>query len=531
MQHGKHIRQWAVVGLLSLLLSLMFSGILTWYALLHQTKAEMTSLSQETLYTVGGYLAEAQDLLNRTRQNYPQDCSLKSRAVFIPDLLIAVAVTDILYTLHDKTLCSLTYGDTLKTLPQKSFVTAWKGTQLFILSDNELAAGKGHVLVGQRGVFALLPRQQLVRFTVFGQALRPQLRIVINQAVLVYSDNNTVPDNQWLVVSQRADSGLLVEFAVPFTALRTYWLHTFWPTQWAINLSVLLSCSVLVYGYVRYRLSLHYAIQRALQRKTLSVHYQPIVEIKTGRIQSLEALIRWPTLGGQHIPADVFIAEAEKSGLICEITHYVLRQAIMDLNMLHQAYPELVIAVNISAMDLSSPDFAKDLRVHCAACGLLPRYLKLEITERSLVDGDSAKNNMLSLSDAGFVFALDDFGTGYSSLSYLHKMPVQILKIDRSFIAGLGMTVATGSVVPQIVSMARQLGMDVIAEGVETAEQAQALSDLEVQYAQGWLYDKAMPLGEIHKKLCLNQQQPYPIPISGGALLNKSDLDKSASRH
>ncbi|MDA5483266.1 EAL domain-containing protein, partial [Yersinia intermedia] len=121
-----------------------------------------------------------------------------------------------------------------------------------------------------------------------------------------------------------------------------------------------------------------------------------------------------------------------------------------------------------------------------------------------------------NLSEDGFVFALDDFGTGYSSLSYLHNMPVQLLKIDRSFILGLGMTIATGSVVPQIVSMARQLNMQVIAEGVETAEQAQALLDLDVPYAQGWLYDKAMPLADIHKKLCLNQRQPYPVPISGG---------------
>ncbi|MDA5483258.1 EAL domain-containing protein [Yersinia intermedia] len=117
------------------------------------------------------------------------------------------------------------------------------------------------------------------------------------------------------------------------------------------------------------------------------------------------------------------------------------------------------------------------------------------------------------LSEEGFVFALDDFGTGYSSLSYLHNMPVQLLKIDRSFILGLGMTIATGSVVPQIVSMARQLNMVVIAEGVETAQQAQALSDLAVQYAQGWLYDQAMPISDIHKKLYLNQQQRISIAL------------------
>ncbi|OWF87155.1 hypothetical protein B4916_21990 [Yersinia intermedia] len=418
--------------------------------------------------------------------------------------------------LPDKTLCSLTYGDSIKTISQKRLVTRWQGMQFFILADNVLAAGKGNVLIGKNGAFALLPQQQLAGFTVFGQVLRPQLRILINNVVLAYSDGSTVPDNQWLVVSKKADSGLQIEFAVSFTALRSFWLQTFWPIQWAINLLVLLSYSVLFYGYARHRLSLCNAIRRALQRKAFCVHYQPIVEIKTGRIQSLEALIRWPTAAGQFIPADVFIPEAEKSELICRITQYVLRQVIMDLNALHRTHPELMIAVNISAADLSAPDFAKTLRAHCAAYGLSPRYLKLEITERSLVDDEQAKRNLQNLSEDGFVFALDDFGTGYSSLSYLHNMPVQLLKIDRSFILGLGMTIATGSVVSQIVSMARQLNMAVIAEGVETAEQAQALSDLAVQYAQGWLYDQAMPLADIHKTLCLNQRQPYPVPILGG---------------
>lgn len=253
------------------------------------------------------------------------------------------------------------------------------------------------------------------------------------------------------------------------------------------------------------------AIRRALQKGNFCLHYQPIVEIKTGQIQSLEALIRWPTTSGNAIPADVFIPVAEQTGLICSITQYVLHQVMIDLSVLHQTHPKLMIAVNISAADLSAADFATALRTQCAAYALSPHYLKLEITERSLVDDENAKRNMLSLSEEGFMLVLDDFGTGYSSLSYLNKLPVQTLKIDRSFILGLGMNIATGSVVPQIVSMAQQLNMQVIAEGVETAEQAQALLDLDVPYAQGWLYDKAMPLADIHKKLIINQQQPYSV--------------------
>lgn len=511
MQHSKNIRQLIVVSLLGLILTLILSGITAWYVLLHQTKAEITALSQETLYTVEEYLTEAQDLLDKTLQRDPQDCSLKSREVFIPELLSAVVVTDILYTLPDKTLCSLTYGDNIKAISKKSLVTNWQGVQFFILADDVLAAGKGNILVGKKGVFALLPQRQLAGFHVTGQEQRTQLHIMINNELLVHSASSTAPDNRWLIISKIADSGLRVEFSVPLTALRSFWLHSFWPAQWVINLLLLLSYSTFFYCYARHKLSMKKAIRRALQKGNFCLHYQPIVEIKTGQIQSLEALIRWPTTSGNAIPADVFIPVAEQTGLICSITQYVLHQVMIDLSVLHQTHPKLMIAVNISAADLSAADFATALRTQCAAYALSPHYLKLEITERSLVDDENAKRNMLSLSEEGFMLVLDDFGTGYSSLSYLNKLPVQTLKIDRSFILGLGMNIATGSVVPQIVSMAQQLNMQVIAEGVETAEQAQALLDLDVPYAQGWLYDKAMPLADIHKKLIINQQQPYSV--------------------
>lgn len=498
-----------LIGFLSLILTITLNATMTWFSLLHQTKNELKTLSQETVYTVEGYLSEAQGFLDNTIQRAPQDCSLKSREVFIPELLSAVIVTDILYTLPDKTVCSLTYGDTIHTALPEHPITDWNGIQIYRLAESELAAGKGNILLGKNGVFVLLPYQQLTRFYFISGALQPQLRIMVNNEELAHTANNLSPDNLLLVVNKSVDAGIQIEYAISYTLLYSYWLKTFWPSQWAINiLSFLLFC-LLLNIYVRHQLAMKTAIRRVLKKKTFLLYYQPVVNISTGKIQSIEALIRWPTASGGIIPADTFIPIAEETGLICEITQYVLHQAIIDLSKLHQTHPELIIAVNISAVDLSSPTFVTRLRTLCTVYALSPRYLKLEITERNLVHDESAKHNMKCLTEEGFGLVLDDFGTGYSSLSYLNKLPVQTLKIDRSFIMGLGLNIATESVVPHIVSMAQQLNMAVIAEGVETEEQVNALLNLQVQYAQGWFYDKAMPLVDIHKKLLINNDHPY----------------------
>lgn len=497
------------IGLSCLFLSIVLNAIMAWFSFLHQTKNELTILSQETAYTVEGYLSEAQSFLDKIIQRAPQDCSLKSREVFLPELLSAVIVTDIIYTLHDKTVCSLTYGDTIHTVLPEHPIADWNGMQIYLLAENKLAAGKGNVLIGKHGVFALLPYQQLSRFYFINEVLQPQLRIMVNNKVLAHTADNTIPDNLWLVARKNAEDGLHIEYAFPYILLYSYWLKTFWPTQWAINILSFVLFFLLFNIYVQHQFAMRTAIQRALKKGDFCLNYQPIVDISTGKIQSIEALIRWPSASGGTIPADTFIPVAEDTGLICKITQYVLHQAIIDLSMLHQTHPELIVAVNISAADLSAPKFVTKLRTLCATYTLSPRYLKLEITERNLVHDETAKYNMKCLSEEGIRLVLDDFGTGYSSLSYLNKLPVQALKIDRSFIMGLGLNIATESVVPQIVSMAQQLNMEVIAEGVETEEQVKALLNLQVQYAQGWFYDKAMPLVDIHKKLLINDHHPY----------------------
>lgn len=332
----------------------------------------------------------------------------------------------------------------------------------------------------------------------------------MNSKMLLQTAGTPNPDDLLLTVSRSSNDGLLIEYAIPYRALCTYWLKTFWPTQWAINGLIVMLFLIMFQMYIRHQLAMKTAIRQALKNGEFKLYYQPVVEIKTGKIQSLEALIRWPLKSGEAVPADVFIRVAEETGLIRMVTRYVLCEVLSNLKLLLETHPELSIAVNISADDLTDPDFCLSLMKLCQSYGITPQHLKLEITERSLVQDEMANYNMLLLSNEGFIMLLDDFGTGYSSLSYLNKLPVQALKIDRSFTQGLGMSIATGSVVPQIVSMAMHLKMEVIAEGVETYEQVQALTELQVQYAQGWIYDKAMSLDKIRDKLIDNDINPYP---------------------
>lgn len=505
-----YIKRIAIIGFSGVFLTVMLSALITWNKLLFQTRHDLTELSENSLYSVEGYLAEAQTFLVNTLRLRPADCSLKSRKIFIPELLSAVVVTDLLYTLPDKSICSLTYGDNLSSVLQKRLVTHWKDMQFYRLADDVLAEGKNNLLAGNEGVFTLLPKQQMTRFYITGQPQQPRLRILINGIELVHSGSSTDPpdSSNWLIVNKTADSGLAVEFSLPLSSIREYWFYTYWPTQWAVNLLLLLLSGFCFYGYIRYQLSMKTAICRALRKREFCLYYQPVVDMNTGRIHSLEALIRWPSLSGRMISPDIFIPVAEDTGTIRAVTRYVLQQAIADLNVLHQIQPDLAVAVNIAAADLADRDFATTLVELCSAYAVSPRYLKLEITERSLVEDAAARRNIHCLAEKGVVFVLDDFGTGYSALSYLNTLPVRILKIDRSFIRGLHTCTAGGSVIPQIVSMARQLNMDVIAEGVESMEQARTLSGWHIRYMQGWLYDRAMPLAEVHKKLRMNARYP-----------------------
>jgi len=243
------------------------------------------------------------------------------------------------------------------------------------------------------------------------------------------------------------------------------------------------------------RQSIEESLRRALERDELSLHYQPKVDISTGVITGAEALLRWahPTRG--PISPAQFIPIAEECGLILPIGAWVLRQACEQAQAwINAGLPARTMAVNVSAKEFRGERFLKQLRSILDETGLDPRLLELELTESVLMKhADSAASILETLRESGVQVAVDDFGTGYSSLSYLRRFPIDALKIDQSFVGRLGTTADDASIVTAVISMARSLKLRVVAEGVETVEQAEFLQAQACDEAQGYYFGKPLP--------------------------------------
>ena len=242
------------------------------------------------------------------------------------------------------------------------------------------------------------------------------------------------------------------------------------------------------------RLKIETGLRQALDRGELRVHYQPKVSIDSGEIIGAEALVRWQHPSEGMIPPGEFIPVAEETGLVVQIGEWVLEQACLQAQAWQRAgLPLLKIAVNISARQINA-GLPRTVAALLARLGLPPEWLELELTESMLMHGsDEVIDMMDELHAKGISLALDDFGTGYSSLSYLKRFPIDTLKIDRSFVAGIPQDANDCAIAGAIVSMAKQLGHKVIAEGVETREQLAFLSSLGCHEIQGYLFSPGVP--------------------------------------
>jgi diguanylate cyclase (GGDEF)-like protein/PAS domain S-box-containing protein len=236
----------------------------------------------------------------------------------------------------------------------------------------------------------------------------------------------------------------------------------------------------------------------ALEQEQFRVVYQPVVGVAERRILGLEALLRWehPLLG--TVPPDEFISLAEDDGLLVTLQRWVLRKATTDAAALLAAGWDLQLGVNVSVRHLQAGCLAPDVASALAESGLPPQNLVLEITESVLLDTeDRLASDLGTLRGMGCVLSIDDFGRGYSSLAYLARLPVQILKMDRAFFADIEWDERAAALVASIVELGRTLGMDVVAEGVETAGQLRALRGMECRYVQGWLLGRPVPFSEV----------------------------------
>jgi EAL domain-containing protein (putative c-di-GMP-specific phosphodiesterase class I) len=231
------------------------------------------------------------------------------------------------------------------------------------------------------------------------------------------------------------------------------------------------------------------------------IHYQPIMEIASGRLIAFEALLRWQHPERGLISPMEFIPLAEETGLIIPIGRMVLFRACRQLRAWQAQFglgPDVTMNVNLSGRQFSQPNLIDEVKSVVHAAGIKPGSLKLEITESVVMDNAERNISMLhEIKRFGVKIGIDDFGTGYSSLSYLHSFPIDTLKVDRSFVNRMATDREQYEIVRTIVSLAHSLDLDVVAEGIEEPEQHDRLADIGCEYGQGYLYSRPIPPVEI----------------------------------
>jgi diguanylate cyclase (GGDEF)-like protein/PAS domain S-box-containing protein len=260
------------------------------------------------------------------------------------------------------------------------------------------------------------------------------------------------------------------------------------------------------------RLRLEASLRYAVDRQQLELYYQPKWDFRTGSITGAEALVRWnhPELG--LLPPGRFITIAEDSGLILPIGEWVLRNAVRDVSRLHGGgFPKFEVAVNLSGRQFRQAGLADLVGEALAETGFDANCLELELTEGILMNPTEENLGMLkAFKTVGARIAIDDFGTGYSSLSYLQRFPVDVLKIDRSFVVDLPASTDSAAIVDAIVALAHGLGLEVVAEGVETAEQSAFLRARGCDKGQGYYFGRPLPLVELRKLLVQDRLKTAP---------------------
>ncbi len=262
------------------------------------------------------------------------------------------------------------------------------------------------------------------------------------------------------------------------------------------------------------RMRIETELRRAIDAQELMLLYQPIIKVETGRICGFEALVRWPHPERGLVSPVEFIPIAEETGMIVPLGAWVLRTACFQLKAWrrrHPTMPALSVAVNLSPKQFQAPDLVEQVRDCIHDSGISPQHLKLEITEGVFLENAEQATDVINgLKGLGVELYIDDFGTGYSSLSYLQRLPIDKVKIDRSFVGRMEEGDEARTLVHTVIELAHNLGMTTVAEGVETARHVAILQDLGCEYAQGYFF--ARPLNARAASSLLARNPVYKRP-------------------
>jgi len=274
-------------------------------------------------------------------------------------------------------------------------------------------------------------------------------------------------------------------------------------------------------------LQLETDLRHAIERDELIVYYQPIIDLKNMQLRGFEALMRWSHPQRGIVPPNEFIPVSEETGLIIPMTLWILRESCEQLVKWQQRNPLnglLMISVNLSGKHFARPDLVQQVKHILDDTKINPKCVKLELTESAVMDNaENAIEMLKQLRALGVQLSIDDFGTGYSSLSYLHRFPIDMLKVDRSFVSTMEEGTENGEIVRTIISLAKTLKLSVVAEGIESIHQLHQLRVLGCEYGQGFLFSRPIPSHEIDKILDDRNRWQRILPESNLNFMNQGD--------
>lgn len=319
----------------------------------------------------------------------------------------------------------------------------------------------------------------------------------------------TIDRDKGVVLSRFSRNAIMPIDVVAMEPIDSFWNRHAESLTIGVGLGLLLVMAWIhfILRYSSYQLSLSTELRQAVVGDRIRVAYQPVVDLATGRCVGAEALARWERENGESVSPEVFIPLAEENGLIQDVTLAVLRLTVRDLKTILPQFPDMSVNINLSPDDLKNDRLGTELTSVLGSARIPAGAIKLEITERALINSDTSRRLIKHFRSLGHQVAVDDFGTGYSSLSYLQSFELDVLKIDKSFVDAIGTEAATSQVIVHVIEMAKSLGLDTVAEGVQSAEQMAWLIRHGVTHGQGYLFSSALPIGEFLEFLRTNHHR------------------------
>ncbi|MCZ3384665.1 EAL domain-containing protein [Kosakonia sp. SOY2] len=497
------------VVLLPLMLSLWFAHIRA----VKETSAQLQSFAQLALNKTERVIQQVDTVRSAAEKYHGQICAPEHRAAMLNIVRSSMYVSDLIYARGDHFLCSSVITPTQSYAISPADYKRAPDIAIYYYRDTPFYAGYKMVYM-QRGNYVAVINPLTysdvasdnpdLAYGIYDTVTHQFFSVSQNAhlsklATLLRTDDLTFQQDQRFYTIARSENRPIA--IIVSTSSDHYFQAFYHQATLTLPLGVIGSVILLlIWSRTRQEFnSPRRMLHRALTRRQLRLHYQPIIDIKNGTCVGAEALLRWPGFNGPVMSPAEFIPLAEKEGMIERITDYVVDELFSDLGDFLAMVPQLYISINLSASDFHSSRLISLIANKAKMHAVRAEQIKIEVTERGFIDVPKTTPVIQAFRQAGYEVAIDDFGTGYSNLHNLYSLNVDILKIDKSFIDTLTTNSTSHLIAEHIIEMAQSLRLKIIAEGVETAEQVTWLLKRGVQFCQGWHFAKALPSQEFKR--------------------------------